>query len=61
MIARALAAVLAAAVAVLGIHLVLLVAAVTIAAVVVVLGWAVAERVARTGWRADPYGSRYAA
>lgn len=60
MIARALAAVLAAAVAFLGIHVVLLAAAVVIAAILAVLGFAIAGVLTDCGWRLQPCRRRFA-
>jgi hypothetical protein len=54
MIARALAAVLAAAVVFLGVHLVLAVAAVAVMAVVVLLLALIFRVTAQTGWRTVP-------
>lgn len=54
MIARVLAAVLAAAVAVLGIHLVLAVAAVAAIAAVFFLAWRIDAVTIRTGWGVVP-------
>lgn len=59
MIARVLAWLLAAAVAVLGIHVVIVVVAVAVAAVVVALAWVIAERVAETGWSTRPHGGAH--
>ena len=60
MIARVLAAVLATAVAVLGVHLVLAVAAVAVAAMAAVLVFGIAAVVADSGCRIQPRRRRFA-
>lgn len=56
MIARWLLAALAAALAVVGVHVILMAAVAVIAAVLMFLGWRIAETVARTGWGVVPGG-----
>ena len=60
MTARVLAAILAAAVALLGVHLVLAVAAAVIAVALAVLGFKIAVTVADCGWRVQPCRRRFA-
>jgi hypothetical protein len=60
MIARALAAVLAAAVAFLGVHLVIAVAAAVIVVILAALGLAIATIVAECGWGIQPCRRRFA-
>lgn len=60
MIARTVLAIVAAAVAFLGVHLVLAVAAAVIAVTLAVLGFKIAVIVADCGWRVQPCRRRFA-